>query len=95
MKCTCAVADSFNVRVADLINPSCPIHGCKLSRCPAREIALGADRATVEELELLVKESLQIIRLSESRPVSVLRHPLAVSDIARNLLARYEIRRKR
>lgn len=25
--CTCAIADSFNVRMSDLRNPRCPIHG--------------------------------------------------------------------
>lgn len=29
MSCTCAVADSFNVRARDLVNPTCPIHGTK------------------------------------------------------------------
>lgn len=27
--CTCAVADSFNVRASDLVNPNCPIHGTR------------------------------------------------------------------
>jgi hypothetical protein len=31
-KCPCAIADSFNVRVIDLINPACPHHGPRSPR---------------------------------------------------------------
>lgn len=89
-ECICPIPDSFNVRIRDLRNPRCPVHGVPM---------VNSDKATAEELGLLLEESIQEVQfpgrgLGGERIVMVL--PLSgKSQIISNLLARYDIRRKR
>lgn len=48
VSCTCAIADSFNVRASDLVNPTCPLHGNRKERAeryvdlsPSETLAAG------------------------------------------------------
>lgn len=95
MTCTCAVADSPNVRVSDLIDPACPEHGCKLTKClmRQRESMLGADQATFEEIKGVINESMR--EVSMGGRVYYMMDISEVHSCARNLLSRYNIQRKR
>lgn len=44
-KCICSIPDSFNVRMSDLRNPRCPVHGVPI---------VDPDKATQEEIENLL-----------------------------------------
>jgi hypothetical protein len=67
MTCTCAIPDSFNVRVSDLVNPRCPVHGTKL---------IDTDVATEGELVSLFQE-----HVYEAHTPAIVRDLLARYDI--------------
>lgn len=84
--CTCRIADSFNVRAMDLVNPNCPIHG-------NQKVEVTTVFASREELEDLIAKGLTQVNFL-SRTIYVLDYPFGPTDIARALLKNYEIRRK-
>lgn len=85
MDCICAIADSTNVRAIDLKNPRCPIHGTP--------VVNATDLATLVEIKGVINESMRQVSMN-GRVIYVM-DVSEVSSCARNLLSRYEIRRKR
>ncbi|QGJ90128.1 hypothetical protein HWC80_gp084 [Mycobacterium phage Indlulamithi] len=84
-ECICAIPDSFNVRMSDLRNPRCPVHGVPI---------VEGDKATHDELKNLLREQMQEIQLTPGMYVFAISNA-DIDTCARNLLARYDIRRKR
>lgn len=82
-ECICSIPDSFNVRMSDLRNPRCPIHGVPVA---------DSDKATAEEIRKCIEENLKEVDLGHW--VYLLDHPFGPNDIARALLRRFDIRRK-
>lgn len=90
--CTCDVADSFNVRVQDLINPRCPEHG--IPPYMLAKLEPTGEPANMTEIESLVMESIAEVQFN-GRFVKIISSPYGPTEIVRNLFNRYDIRRKR
>lgn len=91
MNCTCAVADSPNVRVSDLIDPACPYHGCILKRCPKWQGS--KPQATYAEIEDMVRRSCNTMEFN-GRVVTIFSSQYGIGGLARNLMEHYDIRKK-
>ncbi|AYN58055.1 hypothetical protein HWB90_gp084 [Mycobacterium phage Fowlmouth] len=92
MNCTCAPADSFNVRVSDLIDPSCPEHGCRLKRCPKKVGGQGfRSLASDQEIKDVLRKNLTEIQLGPGHYAFMI--PNAdIDSVVRNLRSGFEIR---
>jgi hypothetical protein len=86
--CTCKIADSFNVRVSDLVDHDCPIHGCRF-----KKVEISTVYATHDELMKLVRQHLFQMELAPGHYVFVIKNA-DISAVVTNLLSQYEIRRK-
>ena len=83
--CICAQADSFNVRVSDLINPGCPQHGKRAEpRIPAGH----------QQIREVIESNLQEVTIM-GNTVYVLDFPFGPNDIARKLLDHFEIHERK
>lgn len=83
-ECCCAIPDSFNVRPMDLLNPRCPIHGAG---------HIENNRATHEEIQNVVMESMREVNMGGR--IYMMMDISEAYSCASNLLARYDIHRKR
>lgn len=91
-KCICDIADSFNVRVQDLIHPRCPEHGVPHHLLAKLDHEVG-EPATMTEIESLVMESIGEVDFN-GRIVKLVTSSYGPTEIVRNLFNRYDIRRK-